>query len=156
MQTGEFGHADQPHPLADIGLQETAGPAFRVERPLVRADEQRGMRPGRLRQVLDRQADARLAFDEQHCGATGNVDGHCGSIVVGKCVRSVRLGLDGVRDLTTDAHDAAKTRYLVARRQTERTHGVEAVERFSLIQVETHRRRPRRPEARRRSTIRFQ
>lgn len=56
--------ADDPHALDDIRFAEAWRRTVRVSASQRIADEQRAMRPGGLRQVLDRRADAAGALDQ--------------------------------------------------------------------------------------------
>src|SRR2546426_6480129 len=57
---------NRAHAFLDIGLDQNFGLGARGLRESLVADEERRVRPGRLRQVLDRDADARVALDQQH------------------------------------------------------------------------------------------
>ncbi|ODM82993.1 hypothetical protein A6452_18650 [Bradyrhizobium elkanii] len=54
------------HALADIGLDQHMLFAVRLERAVDRSDKQRGVRPGRLREVFDDAGNPVVAFDQQH------------------------------------------------------------------------------------------
>src|SRR6266571_1824951 len=54
------------HALAHVGLDQHMRLALARRAALDRPDVERGMRPGRLRQVLDDAGDSVVAFDQQH------------------------------------------------------------------------------------------
>jgi hypothetical protein len=61
-----FRQGSRDHALAEIGFDQDQRLAFRRLAVADAADEQGGMRPGRLRQILDDAGNVVVALDQQH------------------------------------------------------------------------------------------
>ena len=66
VKAGIFRQRRADHALADIGLDQHQRLAVRGVAVADRPDIERGMRPGRLREILDDAGDVVVAFDQQH------------------------------------------------------------------------------------------
>ena len=66
MVAGIFRQRRRHHALADIGLDQHQRLAVRGLALADRPDIERGMRPGRLREIFDDAGNVIVAFDQQH------------------------------------------------------------------------------------------
>ena len=73
MEAGIFRQRCGDHALADIGFDQDQRLAVGGGAIADRPDIERGVRPGRLREIFDDAGDVVVAFDQQHVAGLASV-----------------------------------------------------------------------------------